>query len=74
MAIKRVVTNTSTLPVSLADMKEHLKVDGTAEDDYITSLIHVSRDYVEEYLNRLLVQRAVTEYFDKWQDDTVFQL
>jgi uncharacterized phiE125 gp8 family phage protein len=25
-------------------------------------------------LNRLLVQRTVTEYFDKWPDDNVFQL
>ena len=40
----------ATEPVTLADAKAHLRVDGTDEDAYITGLIGVARVAAEERL------------------------
>ncbi|AMW34288.1 hypothetical protein HEQ62_10085 [Haematospirillum jordaniae] len=46
-----------TEPVSLSDAKIHLRVDHTAEDDYIASLLSVARRQVEQYCGRALSAR-----------------
>jgi uncharacterized phiE125 gp8 family phage protein len=47
-------------PVSLAEAKQHLRVDTADDDTYIGSLIKAAREWVEEYLDRSLV-------YTQWQ-------
>ncbi|MBY0281716.1 MAG: head-tail connector protein [Alphaproteobacteria bacterium] len=40
--------------VSLKEVKTHLRLDSTHEDDYLKSLIAAATDYVEKYLDKSL--------------------
>ena len=46
------VTAPTSEPVSVLDTKLHLRVDTTAEDDLIASLIVAGRDYAETFTHR----------------------
>jgi uncharacterized phiE125 gp8 family phage protein len=61
------VTPPAALPVSLADMKLHLRVDGTAEDASITSMIHAARSHLDGWtgvLGRALDAQTWRQDFD----------
>lgn len=47
-------TEPASEPVTLTEAKAHLRIDGTAEDTLVTSLIKVARVWAEEYLDRTL--------------------
>lgn len=46
-------------PVSLADAKAHLRVDGADEDSVITALIEAAREQCEEYLRRTILDSII---------------
>lgn len=48
------ITGPTTEPISLAEMKQHLRVDFDDDNDYIESLITVSRAYFEQETGHLL--------------------
>ena len=53
MSIQLVSTDsTATDIVSLSDMKLHLRIDGTSDDTYVTSLINSAVTYIEEESGR----------------------
>ena len=57
-------TSTYVEPISLSYVKQWLKMEDISEDDnIITELIRSKREYVERYLNRILVWRSVNIYF-----------
>jgi uncharacterized phiE125 gp8 family phage protein len=53
-------------PVSLAEAKAHLRVDGSAEDTLISSLIITSRLHVEAALGLALVTQSWSCFLDAW--------
>jgi uncharacterized phiE125 gp8 family phage protein len=53
-------------PVSLSDAKAHLRVDGTAEDAFISTLIITSRLHVEAALGIALVSQRWAWRIDAW--------
>ena len=53
-------------PVSLAEAKAHLRVDGSAEDTLISSLIITSRLHVEAALGLALVTQSWSLFLDAW--------
>jgi uncharacterized phiE125 gp8 family phage protein len=55
-------------PVTLADAKAHCRVDGTAEDAFIDSLIVTSRLHIEAALDLALVTQSWTLRLDRWPD------
>ena len=57
-SLKR-LTDQISEPVSLADMKAHLTIDGgfTADDDLLTAMISSARQEAEDYLGRSLAQQ-----------------
>jgi uncharacterized phiE125 gp8 family phage protein len=57
---------TATLPVSLDDMKDYLKVSTTADDTLITALIKAAARYLENYLSRALLNKTITEKHDSF--------
>jgi uncharacterized phiE125 gp8 family phage protein len=53
-------------PVTLAEAKAHLRVDGSAEDTLIASLIITSRLHVEAALGLALITQSWSYFIDAW--------
>ena len=53
-------------PVSLADAKAHLRIDGTDEDALISSLIVAARTLVERTLGLALITQGWSYFLDAW--------
>lgn len=49
-----------TEPITLAEAKEYAKIDGSAEDALITSLIKVSRLHCEAFIGKAIIRKTVT--------------
>lgn len=54
----KLITAPSVEPLTLADAKLHLRVDGTDEDALITSLIVAARQYAEHLTERSLITQT----------------
>lgn len=61
-------------PVSVSEAKAHLRVDGSAEDVLINSLILTSRLHIEAALGLALITQSWTLVLDKWPKDGVVPL
>ena len=61
------MTDATVEPITLAQAKEHLRVDTTDDDDLITSLISAARQQVEAYTRRALLQQTWRLSFDAKQ-------
>jgi len=53
-----------TLPISLVEAKEHLKVDDTSSDAYISSLISSVTLFAEKYTKRDFITKKYLTYID----------
>jgi uncharacterized phiE125 gp8 family phage protein len=53
-------------PLTLTQAKEHLRVDYTDDDTYITALITVARRYCENYQNRAYITQTWEVTFDSF--------
>jgi uncharacterized phiE125 gp8 family phage protein len=56
----------ATEPISVADLKVHLRLDGTAEDAALASLITTARLQIEAALSLALITQYWTWTFDRW--------
>jgi len=63
------VTAPAADPVSLAEVKTHLRVTGTDDDALITRLYAVAVASVEQTLCRKLITQTWKAYFDAWPDN-----
>ena len=66
MNYKTIVNVAATVePVTLLEAKAQLRIEDsfTIDDGYITSLISVSRDRVEQFLNRYVTEQTITMVF-----------
>ena len=61
MKTYQVITPASAYPVSLTEAKSHLKVDTTADDTYITSIIKAATQLSEEYTNRFFIDTVIDQ-------------
>lgn len=55
----RYISNPSSEPVSIEDMKAYLKIEHNHEDGLLQSLISSARSKAEAYLNRTMISRKV---------------
>ena len=55
-----------TTLVSLAEAKEHLRVDHSNDDTYITTLIDVATDVVESFTRTKLISQRWNIYYDEF--------
>lgn len=67
------VTGPSTLPVSLTDMKSHLRVDITDDDGLIQTLVEVVRSDMEKKYDTAFISQTWDWYLDDFPG-TVFTL
>lgn len=61
-------------PISLTEAKNHLRVDTTDDDDLITALVTVAREYVETATNRTLINQTRHHYLHDWPSGNVLRL
>ncbi len=57
-------------PVTLAEAKQHLRVDSNEDDAYIAGLVRAAREWVEEYLDRTLILTQWTVRGDRFPPDS----
>ena len=58
-------------PVTLTEAKAHLRVDTDADDVYVAHLITAAREWIEQYLDRTLIQTQWVMRFDKFPDSGI---
>lgn len=63
------ITGPALEPVSLADVKAHLKVEDDADDALIAAAITASRLHVEASIRRVLIAQGWRVYRDDWPLD-----
>jgi len=61
-------------PVTLAEIKDHLRVSGTAEDSLLTLYAQMAREAVEEETWRALMPQTWTLYLPGWPANGVIEL
>jgi uncharacterized phiE125 gp8 family phage protein len=54
-------------PVTLDEAKDHLRVVGTDDNNYINGLLLAATDWAEKFQNRTFVQRARTMELDEFK-------
>ena len=59
-----IVTEPSVEPVSVTEAKDHLRVIGTMDNNYITGLIAAARGMVEGYIERSLITQSLELVID----------
>ena len=61
-------------PVTLAEVKAHMRIDSTAEDAFIQSLIVTSRLHIEAALGLALIDQSWSWTIDTWPADLAIAL
>ncbi|MGJ8570620.1 MAG: head-tail connector protein [Hoeflea sp.] len=61
-------------PVTLAELKAHLRIDATDEDDLLEGLIRVARAHLETLTGTALMTQGFRLALDDWPRDEVIQL
>ena len=61
-------------PLTLAEVKAHMRLDGSAEDALLVSLIQTARDYLERQTGLCLITQHWRLYLDVWPEDGVIQI
>ena len=69
-----VVTTPTEEPITLAQAKEHLRVDGTDEDALIGTYISAARLKCEELSRRAFVTQTLALVLDCWPDESIVKL
>ena len=67
--IYELTTGPAIEPVTLAELKEHARVDGSTDDDYLTALIIAARELVERSTGRCLITQTWRLTMDRWPMD-----
>lgn len=69
-----IVTGPTTLPVSTADAKLHLRVDHSTDDTLIENLVSAATDYVQASLGQQLVTATRRMRMDCWPKENYFEI
>ena len=58
----------STAILTTAEAKQHLKVDTSADDDYIDNLVSAATESAQIFTNRYFINTTITQHGDTWSD------
>ena len=64
----KVITAAASNVLTTSEVKDHLKVDTTADDTLIDNLIIAATNSCQEYTNRFFMDTLITQYGDNWSD------
>lgn len=62
----KLITAPTIRPITLTETKEHLRVDISDEEDFITTLIKAVTIFAEEYTYRQFITATYEQYFDRF--------
>jgi len=62
----RVITQPVNEPITLDELKAHLRITTNDENTYLTGLIQAARVHIEEYLRRKLITQTIRMTLDQW--------
>ncbi len=68
------VTSPAIEPLTLEEVKDHLRIDGTDEDSYIEPLIQPAREWAEAYLNRALITQTWDVFLERFPKSSSTQI
>ncbi len=68
------LTGPALEPVSLADVKAHLRVDHDDDDALLTAAIVAARVHVESATRRVLIEQEWRIYLDRWPRKRILRL
>lgn len=63
----KIYSQPATEPVTLAEVKEYLRLDGNDHDALLNSLITSCRQWCEQYQNRAYITQTWETWLDKWK-------
>lgn len=61
-------------PLTLAEVKAHLRLDGADEDALLASLIRTAREHLERETGLCLISQAWRLYLDRWPKDVIVRI
>ena len=67
-------SNPPVEPVSLDDVKDHLRIEHNNHDSQLLRLITASRQWVEDFTRRALIQQTWKFYLQDWPSGEEFEL
>jgi len=68
------ITPPAAEPVSLAEFKAHLRIDGSAEDALLAGLIVIAREHLERSTGLALISQGWRLYLDRWPEAGVVEI
>lgn len=68
------ITPPAAEPLALADIKAHLRIDGTEEDGLLAGLIRVAREHLERATGLVLISQGWRLYLDDWPESGVLEI
>ena len=68
------VTPPAAEPLTLADVKAHLRIDGSEEDALLASLVTTAREHLERETGLCLIVQAWRLHLDRWPKDGVIRI
>lgn len=71
MGTLTVITEPTQEPVSLAEVKDALKVETTDDDSRLSALIKVARQFAEDYCDTRIMTTIVERSYDAWPAQTL---
>lgn len=69
--IWKVTTEPLTEPLTVEEVKEFARIDGTEEDTLISGFIQAARINCEAYLGRSLINQTITMKMDFWPGEVI---
>lgn len=72
--ITKVITAPTEEPVTLSEIKDHLRLDHSDHDTLLEGLIQASREWIEGTCGRALVQQTRAVLYRDWPDSDRFTL
>lgn len=67
----KVTTGPTTEPITVDEVKEFARIDGSEEDTLIQSFIYSARINCEAYLGRALIEQTITMVMDFWPGEVI---
>lgn len=72
--ITKIITAPPEEPVTLSEIKDHLRIDHSDHDTMLENLIQASREWVEQITGRAIVEQTRAVLYQYWPAEGVFQL